>query len=168
MEIKIEVKDGDITIVSDTEKYSVNVLGQPNEPYDHYDMFVLTDEMNHILSEVFYNVNVLCLFKDGMIYNMEQQKLYAPKNSIDAGDANWVKEYMHIICRLIQEHSYSETVHIAVFDYCSCTIKMYAPKLRKGAQAEDVVRWLDENTDYKDNQCSYMFSKEPIEVEYGV
>jgi hypothetical protein len=58
------------------------------------------------------------------------------------------------------------TIHIAVMDYCSGSIKMYSPELRDEIQDEDVENWLCENTDYKDNQCYYMFSKNEIEVEY--
>jgi len=59
------------------------------------------------------------------------------------------------------------TVHIAVMDYCSGSIKMYSPDLRDEVQAEDVENWLYKNTDYKDSQCYYMFSKDEIEVEYN-
>ena len=59
------------------------------------------------------------------------------------------------------------TIHIAVMDYCSSSIKMYSPDLRDKVQSEDVENWLFENTDYKDSQCYYMFSKDEIKVEYN-
>ena len=58
------------------------------------------------------------------------------------------------------------TVHIAVMDYSSGSIKMYSPELRDEVQSEDVEKWLYENTDYKDSQCYYMTSKDEIEVKY--
>ncbi len=57
-------------------------------------------------------------------------------------------------------------INIAVIDYRSGSIKMYSPDLRDEVQSEDVENWLYENTDYKDSQCYYMFSKDEIEVEY--
>lgn len=56
------------------------------------------------------------------------------------------------------------TVHIAVLDYCSGCIKKYTHEFNIGWQTEDVETWLEDNTDYKDSQCYYMASKEPIEV----
>ena len=58
------------------------------------------------------------------------------------------------------------TIHIAVMDYCSGSIKMYSPELRDEIQDEDVENWLCENTDYKASQCDYMFSIKEIEVNY--
>ena len=58
------------------------------------------------------------------------------------------------------------TIHIAVMDYSTGTIKMYSPDLRDEIQSEDVENWLHENTDYKESQCNYMFSKINIPVEY--
>ncbi len=59
------------------------------------------------------------------------------------------------------------TIHIAVMDYCSGSVKMYSPELRDEIQNEDVENWLYENTDYDDSQCYYMFSKDEIEVKYN-
>lgn len=58
------------------------------------------------------------------------------------------------------------TIHIAVMDYSTGTIKMYSPDLRDEIQSEDVENWLHENTDYKESQCYFMFSEEEIEIEY--
>lgn len=58
-------------------------------------------------------------------------------------------------------------IHIAVMDYCSGSIKMYSPDLRDEVQSEYVENWLYNNTDYKDNQCYYMFSKDEIKVEFN-
>ena len=58
------------------------------------------------------------------------------------------------------------TVHIAVMDYSSGTIKMYAPDLKGGNAIEEVENWLYENTDYSESQCYYMTSKEEIKVEH--
>ena len=56
------------------------------------------------------------------------------------------------------------TVYIAVMDYCSGTIKMYSHLFSKHWQTEDIELWLGLNTDYKDAQCYYMASTEPIKV----
>lgn len=56
------------------------------------------------------------------------------------------------------------TVHIAVLDFCTGCIKKYTQKFKEGWQTKDVEYWLVDNTDYKDSQCYYMASKEPIEV----
>ena len=58
------------------------------------------------------------------------------------------------------------TIHIAVMDYSSDSIKMYSPELRDEVRDEDVEKWLYENTDYKESQCYYMSSKDEIEVKY--
>ena len=59
------------------------------------------------------------------------------------------------------------TVHIAVLDYCSCSIKMYDVTLSSGWQTEDVEQWLLDNTEYKKDQCYYMCSEEEIKIEYA-
>jgi hypothetical protein len=57
-----------------------------------------------------------------------------------------------------------ETVHVAVMDYCSGSIKMYSIELRRGWQVEDVKEWLYDNTDYEDTNCYYMASHDEIPV----
>lgn len=61
-------------------------------------------------------------------------------------------------------------VNVALMDYCSASIKLYKIKVpvKPGSStydSTDVELWLDENTDYKDDQCYYMCSTNPIEVE---
>lgn len=58
------------------------------------------------------------------------------------------------------------TIHIAVMDYSSGSIKMYSPDLGEEVQNETIEDWLYENTDYKDSQCYYMASEKEIEVTY--
>lgn len=59
------------------------------------------------------------------------------------------------------------TIHIAVMDYCSGTIKMYSPDiLEDDVQDEDVEHWLEDNTEFKPSQCCYMFSEKEIWVEH--
>ena len=60
-----------------------------------------------------------------------------------------------------------ETVYIVVLDYCSACVKTYEQDFKNNWQCEDVEQWLCEHTDYKDSQCYYMASKEPIEVIEG-
>ena len=58
------------------------------------------------------------------------------------------------------------TVNIAVMDYCSCSIKMYAIELEEGWQSEEVENWLLLKTDYKTSQCYFMCSEDEIEIDY--
>lgn len=58
------------------------------------------------------------------------------------------------------------TYNIAVMDYCCNCIKMYTHDFKKGVQLEDVKKWLEDNTDFKDDQCYFMFSEEEIEIVY--
>ena len=108
MMIQISVKDGDIIVISGCRKYTVNVLRQAVEPYLHYDKFILSDEDDNNLSDVFYDVNVLSLFKDGMVYYNEQHILYAPKGTVTAEEASWIKEYMTNICIAIKKYEQKE------------------------------------------------------------
>lgn len=57
-------------------------------------------------------------------------------------------------------------VYISVMDYSDGKIKMYTAKMSPDYQTEDVEDWLNNNTDYNDSNCYYMFSSDEIEVEY--
>ena len=43
------------------------------------------------------------------------------------------------------------TYNIAVMDYCCDCIKMYTHDFNKGVQLEDVKKWLEDNTDFKED-----------------
>ena len=57
-------------------------------------------------------------------------------------------------------------IHIAVMDYCTGSIKMYNIEMPDNWQAEDVEKWLCDNTDYDRDQCYYMGNRNEIPVEY--
>ena len=57
-------------------------------------------------------------------------------------------------------------VYIAVMDYSDGKVKMYTVQMAPDYQTEDVEDWLNNNTDYNDSNCYYMFSSDEIEVEY--
>ena len=62
----------------------------------------------------------------------------------------------------------TETVHIAVMDYCSGSIRLYEKKMPNGWQSEDIEMWLADNTGYKNDQCYFMASRNEIPVEREV
>ena len=57
------------------------------------------------------------------------------------------------------------TVHIAVMDYSSGSIKMYKHNFKEGYDSDDVELWLSEHTDFKPSQCYFMFRSSEIYVE---
>ncbi len=52
--------------------------------------------------------------------------------------------------------------YIVVMDFCSGCIKTYEHDFPEGAQNEDVEGWLEEKTDFKSDQCYYMWDWNPI------
>ena len=78
---------------------------------------------------------------------------------INLDNADLIEKYIGF-----DKKSNKVTVHIAVLDYCTGCIKKYTQEFKEGCQTKDVEQWLVDNTDYKDSQCYYMASKEPIEV----
>lgn len=57
-----------------------------------------------------------------------------------------------------------ETVHVAMMDYSSASIKMYSIEMDCGWQTEDVEKWLYDNTNYSNSTCYYMVSYNEIPV----
>ena len=57
------------------------------------------------------------------------------------------------------------TVHIAVMDYGSGSIKLYKHNFKKDFDSDDIELYLSEHTDYKPEQCYFMFSSNEIYVE---
>ena len=56
-------------------------------------------------------------------------------------------------------------VHVAVMDYSSGSIKLYTTLLKQDWKTEDVEKWLEANTGYKESQCYFMASRDSIAVE---
>lgn len=52
--------------------------------------------------------------------------------------------------------------YIVVMDFCSGCIKTYEQDFPEGAQNEDVESWLEEKTDFKNDQGYYMWDWNPI------
>lgn len=57
-----------------------------------------------------------------------------------------------------------KTVHVAVMDYQSCSIKMYDIERRDEYDSDDIESWLVSNTDYSDSSCYYMYSENEIPI----
>ena len=60
-----------------------------------------------------------------------------------------------------------KTAYIVVLDYCSGCVKTYEHDFPANAQNEDVKNWLKEKTDFKDDQCYYMWNWNPIDIIEG-
>ena len=57
------------------------------------------------------------------------------------------------------------TIFITVLDYCCNQVRFFQAELKENYQTEDVEQWLEDNdTDWNDSQCYYMFSIESPDV----
>lgn len=61
-----------------------------------------------------------------------------------------------------------KTIYIVVLDYCCGCIKTYEHDFPADVQNETIKSWLEEKTDFKDDQCYYMWDWEPIPTIEGV
>ena len=60
-----------------------------------------------------------------------------------------------------------KNAYIVVMDFCSGCIKTYEHDFPEGAQNEDVEGWLEKKTDFKNDQCYYMWDWNPIPIIEG-
>lgn len=59
-----------------------------------------------------------------------------------------------------------EKVHIVTLDYSNCSVHFYTVDLERCTN-EDVLLWLETNTDYNDATGYYMCSKDPIKINFN-
>ena len=57
-----------------------------------------------------------------------------------------------------------KTVHVAVMDYQSGSIKVYNIERRDNYDSEDIESLLVSNTNYSDSSCYYMYSEKEIPI----
>lgn len=59
-----------------------------------------------------------------------------------------------------------EKVHIVTLDYSNGSVHFYTVDLPKCSD-EDVLLWLETNTDYKEAMCYFMCSRDPIKISFN-
>ena len=59
-----------------------------------------------------------------------------------------------------------KTVYIVVMDYTNAAVFQYQHEFMTGYSDADVITWLELNSLYNESTCYYMFSEEPIPMQF--